>query len=53
MCDFSISNAFRLVGCTTGRELHPALKIVIQLRTIIIFDIVSVNRKFFLIRQIQ
>ena len=41
------NHAFRLVGCTTGRELHPALKIVIQLRTIIIFDILSVNKKFF------
>ena len=24
-------HAFRLVGCTTGGELHPALKILIQL----------------------
>ena len=37
------------MGYTTGRELHPALKIVIQLRTIIIFDIISVNKKFFLV----
>ena len=35
------------MGYTTGRELHPALKIVIQLRTIIISDIISVNKKFF------
>ena len=41
------NHAFRLVGYTTGRELHPALKIVIQLRTIIISDIISVNKKFF------
>ena len=27
-------------------ELHPALKIVIQLRTIIISDIISVNKSF-------
>ena len=45
----SPNHAFRLVGYTTGRELHPALKIVIQLRTIIIFDIISVNKKFFLV----
>lgn len=38
-----------LAGYTAGRELHPALKIVIQLRTIIIFDIISVNKKFFLV----
>ena len=43
----SPNHAFRLVGYTTGRELHPALKIVIQLRTIIISDIISVNKKFF------
>ena len=41
------NHAFRLVGYTTGRELHPALKIVIQLQTIIISDIISVNKKFF------
>ena len=43
----SPNHALRLVGYTTGRELHPALKIVIQLRTIIISDIISVNKKFF------
>lgn len=32
-------------------ELHPALKIVIQLRTIIIFDIISVNKSFLLLIQ--
>ena len=26
------NHALRLVGCTTGGELHPALKIFIQLR---------------------
>ena len=25
------NHALRLVGCTTGGELHPALKILIQL----------------------
>ena len=45
----SPNHAFRLVGYTTGRELHPALKIVIQLRIIIIFDILSVNKKFSLV----
>ena len=31
----SPNHALRLVGCTTGRELHPALKILIQLSVII------------------
>ncbi|EEQ57648.1 hypothetical protein CBFG_01358 [Clostridiales bacterium 1_7_47FAA] len=29
------NHALRLVGCTTGRESHPALKILIQLSVII------------------
>ena len=37
----------------TAALTGAVLKIVIQLQTIIIFDIISVNRKFFLIRQIQ
>ena len=39
----SPNHAFRLVGCTTGRELHPALKIVIQLLLIIVTDMIFVN----------
>ena len=42
----SPNHAFRLVGCTTGRELHPALKIVIQLALIIVTDIGFANDKY-------
>ena len=41
----SPNHAFRLVGCTTGRELHPALKIVIQLVSIITITTIFVNNK--------
>ncbi len=40
----SPNHAFRLVGYTTGRELHPALKIVIQLQMIIVLNFDYVNR---------
>ena len=42
--------ALRLVGCTTGRELHPALKISIKLSMYktIIFLSFSVKEKLFL-----
>lgn len=40
----SPNHAFRLVGYTTGREFHPALKIVIQLQMIIVLNFEYVNR---------
>ena len=42
----SPGHAFRLAGCTAGGDLHPALKILIQLTFVLYYEAAGLSTEF-------